>query len=389
MKTNFTHWLLGGVMSLFILNGVIAQSKSDYISIADNIVNTALKVQPGEVVVINGSETMLTLMHELYVAVHKAGGKAVMEVSIPEASKRVMMETPIEYLEKPNAYRIMQSRSVDCFINLNTTPDAHLFDDVPEERFAAVRQASQALNQANRSAHYRSVSLGQVGGIPTYSYANSVNADHYEMLDMFWHAVDADYITMSTKAKSLVEKLAPGSKVHVTSKDGTNITFNLDNTGARINCGLTDETVQRSGPANTWLPAGEAYSSVAPTSANGIVVIPKLDFRGTKIRNLKLTFDKGRIVNMASDENTDVLQKALDASEGMKDVLSVFDIGLNPNSRPIGDYLSYEMAGVITLGIGNNSWTGGDVESDFNLDFQLKNTTVTIDDKHIVTQGRL
>ncbi len=389
MKTNITHWLLSGLISLFFFHYTSGQSKSDYMSIADNIVNTALKVQPGEVVVINGSESMLTLMHELYVAVHKVGGKAIMEMNIPEASKRVMMETPIEYLEKPNSYRMMQSRTVDCFINLNTTPDAHLYDDVPEERFAAVRQASQALNQANKSAHYRSVSLGQVGGIPTYSYSQSVGADLYEMLDMFWDAVNADYESMSSRAQNLVKKLDPGSHVKVTSPEGTNISFALDNTGARINCGLTDETVSRSGPANTWLPAGEAYSSVAPTSANGVIVIPSLDFRGTKIKNLKMTFEKGRIVNMAADENVEVLQKALDVSSGMKDVLSIFDIGLNPHSRPLGDYLSYEMGGVVTLGIGNNSWTGGDVESDFNFDFQLKNTSVMVNGTNVVSQGKL
>ena len=389
MKTNITQWMASGILSLLLLTHITAQKKTNYVSVADNIVNTALQVQPGEVVVINGSETTITLMHELFVAVHLAGGKAIMELNIPHATKRMMMETPIKYLEKPNPYRLMQSRSVDCYINLNTTTDAQLFNDVPEERFAAVRQASQSLDQANRSAHFRSVSLGQVGGIPTYSYAQSVGADLYDLTDMFWNAVDADYANMSNKAKELATKLNTGARVHVTSPSGTSISFTLDDTGARINCGMTNETVRPSGPASTWLPAGEAYSSVVPTSANGSVVIPKLDFRGTKIKNLKLTFDQGRITNITADENVGILQKALDASSGMKDALSVFDIGLNPHSKPLGDYLSYEMAGVITLGIGNNSWTGGDVESDFSLDFQLKDASVKIGDQAMVNAGHL
>ena len=384
----FTQLALCALFSLF-LTPLMGQKQPNYVSIADNIVNSALKVQPGEIVVINGSEGTITLMHELYVAVYKAGGIATMEMNIPEASKRVLMETPIEYLRLPNTYGLMQTRAVDCFINLNTTEDADLFDDVPEERFAAVRQAGQTLNTAQRRAHYRSVSLGQVGGIPTYNYANSVGADHYQMLSMFWSAVDADYISMSNKAKKLVKMLAAGSNVQVTSSLGTNLTFKLDDGGARMNCGITDETVQSSGPANTWLPAGEAYSSVVPTSANGVLVIPMTEFRGSKIKNLKLVFEDGRIAQLTADENADILQKALDISQGMKDVLSIFDIGLNPNSQPLADYLSYEMAGVVTLGVGNNSWTGGDVDSDFNVDFQVPGLTVAVNGETIVDNGTL
>jgi leucyl aminopeptidase (aminopeptidase T) len=380
---------MSGILSLILFQVISAQSKSDYISIADNIVNTSLNVQPGEMVVINGSQSMLTLMHEIYVEVHKAGGKAVMQVEIPEAEKRVLMETPIEYLKKPNAYLTTQARTVDCFVNLNTTPDATLFDDVPEERFAAQRQAAQQLNQARKNAHYRSVSLGQVGGIPTYSYAQSVNAEIYDMLEMFWHAVDSDYKTMSAQAKNLAKKLEVGTEIHVTSLAGTDITFVLGNKEARINCGMTYETTRPSGPANTWLPAGEVYSSVDPISANGVIVIPKMEFRGTIIKNLKMEFDKGRIVMLSADENAAVLQKAMDVSKGMKDVLSIFDIGLNPDSRPIGDYLSYEMAGIVTLGIGDNSWTGGDVESDFSFSFHLKDATVKTNEHYIVTKGEL
>ncbi len=374
---------------LLLLGQVFGQRQPNYVSIADNIVNNALKVQPGEIVVIRGSEGTMTLMHELYVSVFKAGGVATLEMNIPEATKRAMMETPMEYLNLPNTYALMQSRAVDCFINLNTTPDADLFDDVPEERFAAVRQAQQPLNYAQRRAHYRSVSLGQVGGIPTYSYAKSVGADHYHMLSMFWSAVDADYISMANKAKKLVKELTPGSDVKVTSNVGTHLVFKLDYTGARMNCGITDETVTSSGPANTWLPAGEAYSSVVPSSANGELVIPLIDFRGSKIKNLHLYFEEGRITKATADENVEVFQKALDISTGMKDVLSIFDVGLNPNSQPLNEYLSYEMAGVVSLGVGNNSWAGGDVNSDFNVDFQLANTTVTVNGKTIVENGKL
>lgn len=388
MKRIFTL-LFSSIMLLMFLSRTHSQSPPSYDAIADQIVNTSLKVRPGETVVINGSEGTMTLMHELFVAVNKAGGKAVLQMNIPEASREAILESPLEYLKTPNAYNIMQMRGVDCFVNLITTQDPHLFDDVPEERLAAVRQSSQALNDAQSTAHFRSVSLGQVGGIPTYSYAQSVGADHYEMLSMFWNAIDVDYDSMVKTAQQLVNAMKPGSKVQVTSPSGTNITFTLDDIGPRMNCGSTAETATPSGPASTWLPAGEAYSSVSPMSANGVIVVPRKEFRGVVLNNLKVSFKHGKISNMAADNDIEVLQKAFDVSGGMKDVLSLIDIGVNRKSYPMANYLSYEMGGVVTLGVGNNTWTGGNVDSDFGIDFHLVDTTVKVDGKTIVEKGKI
>lgn len=52
-------------------------------------------------------------------------------------------------------------------------------------------------------------------------------------------------------------------------------------------------------PALVWLPAGEAYACVDPSSASGTVVIPSMDFRGNVVKNLSLTFENGRIFHLA------------------------------------------------------------------------------------------
>jgi leucyl aminopeptidase (aminopeptidase T) len=278
-----------------------------------------------------------------------------------------MMETPLEYLRMPSTYQLMQNRTVDCFINVNSTQNPTLFDDVPEERFAAVRQAAQPFSASTRRAKFRSVSLGQIGGIPTPAYAKSVNAQYEDMINMFWDAVDTDYETLLYKGNRVADALKSGSFAQLTCPEGSNITFTLDYYKARTNCGSTAETTTSSGPSSTWLPAGEAYIGIVPTSANGVLIVPYTEYRGGKIENLKITFQNGRIVEMQADNNLQLLQKAMDISR----------------------YLSYEMAGVVTLGVGNNSWAGGNVESDFSVDFQLTNTSLIVDDKTLVEDGKL
>jgi leucyl aminopeptidase (aminopeptidase T) len=373
------------------LLGQVNLENTKYSSIATKIVEHTLNIQPGENVIINGTSAHLELMGELQVAVSKAGGKATIELNIPEANKRSLMETPMEYLRMPSTYAVIQNRAVDCFINVNSTQNPELFDDVPEERLAAVRQANQPFSSANRRAKFRSVSLGQVGGIPSVAYAKSVKADHEQMLNMFWNAVDTDYETLLYTGNRIADALKPGSFASVSSPQGSNITFTLDYYKARTNCGSSAETSATSGPSSTWLPAGEAYIGIVPTSANGVLVVPYTEFRGGEIENLRLTFKDGRIVNMTADKNVDLLKKALDISTGLKDVLSLIDVGINSESTQLAGshYLSYEMAGIVTLGVGNNNWAGGNVESDFSIDFQLANTTLMVDGKILVENGQL
>lgn len=371
-------------------NSVISQHK-EYASIAQKMVNNSLMVQPGESVIISGTPAELDLLQELYVEVSKAGGKPTIELGIPDANKRALMETPVDYLKIPDVYQMMKLKSVDCFIQVGSVQNPDLFKDVPEEKVAEVRKANQWFANVYQTSDFRSVSLGQVGGIPTEAYAKTVGADHSTMLDMFWNAVDVDYEAMLEKGTKIGDLMKPGSKVEITSPEGTNLSFTIGDTAPRTNCGKTSESMGKSGPANAWLPAGEVYTIVDDNSANGTLVVPHKRWMGTTIRNLKFTFVDGKITSMEAAEGGEGLKQAIDLGTGMKDVLSLIDIGINANSHPLegSDYLSYEMAGIVTLGIGANSWAGGSIESDFGTDFNLANTMIKIDGNTIIEDGQL
>ncbi len=382
---------LSPIILLVCLCSPVFSQDPDYRSISEKIVNTTLKVQPGESVFISGSSDELDLMEELYVTVSKAGGKPILGIDIPTAQKRAVMETSNDYLSSPNKFGLTMMKEVDCFINVNSVENPDLFKDVPEEKLAAFRQSFQAFNEVYPSADFRSVSLGQVGGIPTQAYAKSIGADYTQLKTMFWEAVDTDYKALLAKGKKIAASMKNGSSAHLKSTAGTDITFTIGNTDARTNCGRSEETADKSGPSESWLPAGEVYITIDPTSANGTLVVPYLDFRDHDISNLKLTFKNGTISSMEADENIQVLEKALNLSTGIKNALSYLDIGLNPDSHPLegSDYLSFEMGGVITVGVGSNLWAGGGVVSDFGVSFHLPNSTLAIDGQEIVVNGSL
>lgn len=380
------------LMGVTFLSPTQAETTPNYDSIADKMVNNSLKVQPGENIVISGTPTELALLEALSVATTKAGGKPIIQLDMPKANKRAIMETPIKYLETPSTYTVAQMQHVDGYIFVGSTQDPTLFNDVPEEKLAAIRHASIPFNNAIKTAKFRSVSLGQTGGIPTENYAAFRNADYSQMLSNFWSAVDTDYENLDSSARKLVKLMKSNTKVKLTSKNGTNLKFELaSNVDPRINAGTTDSTSALSGPAQVWLPAGEVYACTDPRSTSGTLVVPSMPFRGVTVENLKIEFKNGRLITFSADKNEKILKEYFASSSGDYGVLALIDIGLNQNSKPMkkSNYYSWEMAGIVTLSMGNNNWAGCAVESDAGLSFNLSDTTLTFDDVTVVNEGKL
>ena len=380
-----------GLLLIFLQFSPLNAQQKDYQSIADKVVNQVLEVQPGEVVLISATPAELDMLNDFIIEVFKSGGKAHVELSVPEANKVAIMNTPVEYLKIPNNYVISRMRNVDCFINMGSIQDPELFSDVPEERLVASRKSGIAAQELNKSASYRSASLGQTGGIPSRAYAKKMNADYDEMMEMFWNALDVDYNKMARDGKAMAAKFNNGKKVKLTSPAGTNLNFRIGDSQARLNCGLTSENVNSFGPSDVWLPAGEAFVGVDPSSANGILVVPKTTYRGKTIKNLSMDFRNGKMTKISADTNLDILKNAMEMSTGDATVFSLLDIGLNPNSKLISgsDYSSWEMAGMVTVGLGNNTWAGGEVESDNAFTFHLTGSTLTLDGEVLVKDGAL
>jgi leucyl aminopeptidase (aminopeptidase T) len=363
----------------------------DFDAIADKLVNQSLKVQPGEVVSINGGPTEIDLMEALVVAVSKAGGQPVTILGLPKANKRALMETPIEHLEQLPTAQLHLTRMADCLISIGSTQDPDLFADVPEERLAATRRGSAPLNNVFRNARFRSVSLGQTGGIPTKAYAESEGVDYERLDDMFWSAVAVAPDLLREIGQRVAKTLAPGAEVRVTTGEGTDLTFRIARHGSRVNAGRTTDAVPPTGPAQVWLPAGEAYSGVDETSASGTVFVPHLKFRGVPIDDLRLTFEGGRIASLKASKNGEILKKYLESTKPNSQNLSIVDIGLNPHSQPLpgAHYYSWEMGGMLTLSTGNNSWAGGDNDADGGLSLHVAGATITVDGKTVVDRGEL
>ena len=381
----FGFILIGGLF------GVAVAGDPDFESIADNVVNQSVEIQPGEVVIITGGPTEIELMESLQVAVAKAGGQPIVQLNLPRANKRVIMETPMEHLERTPTAGLLQARMADAFIVVASVQDPKLLADVPEERLAATRQAGAVLSDALRNVRFRSVALGQTGGIPTEAYAASQGADYGTMVDMFWKAIGVPPERLAEAGRKIVDMLRPGARLQLTSAAGSDLSFTVDQLQPRINAGRSGDVLSATGPSSVWLPAGEAYACVKGGSASGTLVVPQTTVRGMDVENLELKFENGRITSLSAETHEEALRKFFDSSSPESQDLSVIDVGLNPHSRTLegSNYRSWEMGGMVTLQIGNNSWAGGSNSADAGLSLHVAGTTLTIDGKEVVANGEL
>ena len=113
--------------------------------------------------------------------------------------------------------------------------------------------------------------------------------------------------------------------------------------------------------------------------------------RGREILGLTLTFKAGKLTSMTAKSGLEPLQALYDASGPGKELFGFIDIGINPNVRLLPDsrLVAFMPAGMVTVGVGGNTWAGGENEAPFALNGFLPGSTFKVDGQVLVEGGAL
>jgi leucyl aminopeptidase (aminopeptidase T) len=236
------------------------------------------------------------------------------------------------------------------------------------------------------------VSLGN-NLFPTAYRAKQLGVSEEQLAKVFWDGVDVDPGVMERAGGDLRKTLAAGKEIHLTNDNGTDLKASIKGRKAFVSDGIITAEKEKEGGAacQVWLPAGEAYVTLVPGSAEGRVVFDRLFWEDKEVTGLALTIKAGKIVKMEAKAGLERLQAAYDAAGEGKDRFGYVDVGFNPNVKLIPDckMVAWMPAGMVSVGAGGDLWAGGDNNLQFGIAGHLPGSTLTVDGKAVVEKGVL
>lgn len=384
---------LGFVIVLFCLFALPVQAQMEkHESLAAKLVNQCANIQENDNVLIIGSVRDAELMDEISIQTRKVGAFPLVTLGSELANRRYYDVVPEKYDSKEDVFNKKLANIIDAQIIISYGESLGLFKDVPSKRMRNVAEANMGVTELlqKRNVHY--VNLGN-GLYPTEALAKQFGITKKELAKQFWDGVNTDYGILQELGTTIKSTIESGKKIHITSKNGTDLTMAIKSRPVIISDGIiSDEEAEKGFPAcNVWLPAGEVFLAPVSGSAKGKIVVDQFFFQGEEIEGLTLEFDNGKLISMSAKSGLESYKERYDAAGDGKDEFAFVDIGINPDVEiiPESKMVAWMASGMITVGIGYNLWTGGENNSTYASEYYLTETSLTVDGQTIVKNGVL
>ncbi len=292
----------------------------------------------------------------------------------------------------PGHWVLKSAEIFDVQIMVSVGDNLNLFAEADPERLAANGKAFEPVNALYVKRNVRGVSIGNEM-YPTKNLAKRWNVPFEKLKKMFWQGVTADYKQVEATGMQFRKKLSTGKELHLIHSNGTDLKINIENRPVIVSDGIISQDDMKAGYAavQVYLPAGEVIVAPVPGTAQGKVVIDRMFYSGKEVNGLTLTFENGKLVSMTSESDISRIKADYDAAGAGKESFGEIDIGINPDIQILPDskMTSWVPSGMVTVGIGNNTWAGGDNNTSYALFGHIAGSTVKVDGKTLVEDGKL
>jgi len=395
MKTKRTFAVVILVMGfLFVSKAqpMADKGKAETEALAQKLVNQCANIHEGEFVMVNGGMRDLELLEDIVINVGKLGAFPILTIGSDRLTRRWVTEVPVKYDTRAPEGDLKLFGFITAVISVDYGETLGLLADIPAERLVARGKAYEPVNELFAKRNIKGVNLGN-GLYPTEASAKQFGLTLNELSDLFWKGVNVDYAKLEATGKAVQTVLAGGKEVQLTNPNGTDIKMRIEKRPVIVSDGvLSAEDLKKGFAASqVYLPAGEAYLSPVPGTAEGTVVVDRQFYQNKEVLGLTLIFKAGKLTSMTAKSGLEPLKKMYDAAEAGKEEFAFIDLGINPNVavKSGSKLVAWMPAGMVTIGIGNNMWAGGENKSPFSLASFLPGSTLKVDGKVLVENGVL
>ncbi len=360
--------------------------------VAATIVQQSAGIRPGELVLIEGGTRDQKLLEDLAVAVRKMGAHPLIVIGSDRLDRRLFVDVDEQFDTQEPKFFAQLTEFIDAIITVDYTEKEGNLADIPAQRRAKRAKAFEDIQERMLKRGIVQVHLGN-DLYPTRFLATQFAVPYDKLAEIFWAGVNTDYEQLQVLGDNVKDSLSKGKTLRITAPNGTDLTVDIGRRSIFVSDGIvSSEDRYARGPAcQVWLPAGEVYLAPKPKTAQGTFVAETFFYEGNRIDGLTLKFKKGKLTSMTAKSDITALRAAYNAAPKERDWFGAIDIGINPNVKaPPGSRLvTWIGSGTISVGIGSNTWAGGDNEVPYGLYGHLLNGTLTVDGTKIVDNGRL
>jgi aminopeptidase len=306
---------------------------------ADVLVNWSARVDTGDDVVLRVGEGA----HDLGVAVARKLGEQDANMLACYGSdelERAYLRTHGGNFETdPDFERALYGRA-DSVLSLRGTRNA-------SERVDVANETQRNYGQARQGIRERRMDTDWVSTVhPTRAMAQRAGMSYEAYTDFVYDAILRDWESLAEEMARLKTVLDEGRDVRIVKDDDlTDLTLSIENRTA-VNSAASVAYDSHN------LPSGEVFT--APRDAAGQVVFDvPMTIRGQRVRDARLTFKDGVVVDWEAEQGEDVLTTVIETDEGSRR-LGELGVGMNRGIDRVTDQISLDekMGGTVHLALG-------------------------------------
>lgn len=340
-----------------------------------------LGVTGGDLVLLRDGAGRPEALEAMLLAVERRGGTPLVEHTAPGYLSRLLRTVDEAALARWDRHRANWLRQIDRLLVLGGSPFSA--EGVPPAALAAWQTATARLDAIEEERHVPMLVLA----VPTAQRAQLLGCTLGELEA----AVLPGLLTPAAHLRAAISRamavLRGGSTLTIHSGAGCSLRLSLEGRDWLDDDGWIAADDRARGGVVSNLPAGSVYTTVAESATEGSLWLPM----AAGARDVKLTFAGGRVARVEAAEGAETLTAMLDAHTGEPRRVSHVGIGLNPDLRaPVGWVLVDEhVEGTLFLALGENRYMGGQNASSLNIDFCNPRTTILVDGRAVVEEGRV
>jgi leucyl aminopeptidase (aminopeptidase T) len=351
------------------------------------IVASCLRIRANDRVTIYSWRHTVDLAEALAMECKRSGAHSIVELVSDDMFYDTVTNLPLDFVEAPNPFSLALADVATANIFFSGPENPERMKGIPAEKWMALSRADRPYYEKIVKRKVRTVELAL--GLVTRQRALTYGFNYQAWDKNVREATDLEYESMQQLGQKLARILEESREVEITNPDGTNLSFALDGRKAHVKDGVIDDEDIETGATFSKLPEGSVLVAPTETSAQGLLKsstpFPNV---GLVVESLSLSFGDGRLSSLSGGRNSEALRSMYEKATGDKDRIGWLEIGLNPKAS-VGFTYNNIVLGTVTVGIGLNKELGGRNDSDWALPVVLENSTVKLDRKTVLKQGKL